>query len=168
VQLHQYIFAALTLAACIYAIARGGSPERITAVGFLSAFALTNLVGWSLGTTYMTIAWEMAAVDASLLLAVLFVALLSCRFWAMVMAAMMIIDVFGHLARLLDPGIVAKAYYALVALISYPMVLLLVIGTWRHRVRLRRFGIDYSWVWQLPPAYQLGWRVVPRKDGETS
>jgi hypothetical protein len=168
VQLHQYIFAALTLAACIYAIARGGSPERITAVGFLSAFALTNLVGWSLRTTYMTIAWEMAAVDASLLLAVLFVALLSCRFWAMAMAAMMIIDVFGHLARLLDPGIVAKAYYALVALISYPMVLLLVIGTWRHRVRLRRFGIDYSWVWQLPPAYQLGWRVVPRKDGETS
>ncbi len=165
-QLHQQIFAALTIVACLYAVARGGAPERVTAIGFLCAFALTNLFARSVWVAYSTIEWEVAAVDTSLALVVLLVALASCRFWAMGMAGMMIINVFGHLARMLDPGIVAKAYYALVALISYPMVLLLVIGTWRHRLRLRRFGIDYSWVWQLPPAYRMGWLAVPRQDGE--
>lgn len=167
-QLHQQIFAALTIAACIYAIARGGAPERITAIGFLSAFALTNLFSRSVWVAFSTTEWDIAAVDTALAAVVLFVALGSCRFWAMAMAAMMIINVFGHLARMLDAGIIAKAYYALVALISYPMVLLLVIGTWRHRMRVRLYGIDYSWVWQLPPAYRMGWLVVPRKDGEKS
>jgi hypothetical protein len=167
-QLHQQIFAMLTIVACIYAIARGGAPERITAIGFLTAFVLTNLFSRSVFVAFSGIEWEIAAVDTALAAVILFVALGSCRFWALAMAAMMIINVFGHLARLLDAGIIAKAYYALVALISYPMVLLLVIGTWRHRMRLRLYGIDYSWVWQLPPAYRLGWHVVPRKEGEKS
>jgi hypothetical protein len=167
-QLHQQIFAVLTIVACIYAIARGGAPERITSIGFVSAFVLTNLFSRSVFTAFSSMEWEIAAVDTALAAVILFVALCSCRFWAMGMAAMMIINVFGHLARMMDAGIIARAYYALVALISYPMVLLLVIGTWRHRMRVRLYGVDYSWVWQLPPAYRMGWQVVPRRDGEKS
>ncbi|WP_404712639.1 hypothetical protein [Sphingomonas sp. MMS24-J13] len=129
---------------------------------------LTNLFSRSVWVAFSTIEWEIAAVDAVLAAVILYVALRSCRFWAPAMAVMMIVDVLGHLARMMDPGIVAKAYYALVALISYPMVLLLVIGTWRHRMRIRLYGIDYSWVWQLPPAYRLGWQVVPRRNGDRS
>ncbi len=164
--LHQLIFDVMTLAACLYAIARGGAPERLTSVGFLVAFILTNLAQGP-ASAYADVEWQVATIDTALLVAVLLVALGSCRFWGLAMASMMVINVFGHVARLMDSGIIARAYYVLVVVISYPMVALLVAATWRHRVRLRRYGVDYSWVWQLPPAYRMGWLAVPDKDGET-
>lgn len=163
--LHQLIFLMLTLAACCYAIARGGAPERVTAGGFLLAMILTAAADRA-PLPYGAVEWQIALIDAALLATILFVALASCRFWALAMVSLMIIEMFGHLARLLDPDIVAKAYYALVALLSYPMIVLLVTATWRHRLRLRRYGVDYSWVWQLPPAYRLGWLAIPRKHGD--
>lgn len=155
------------LAACIYAIARGGAPERLIASGFLLAFLLTNMVQKQGSVAYHSVEWAIALVDAGLLGGVLFVALVSCRFWGMGMACLMIVDLLGHLAKmLLAHELFSPVYYALVALVSYPMIGLLAIGTWRHRLRLRRFGVDYSWVWQLPPAYRLGWIVVPGREGE--
>jgi len=165
--LHQIIFAGVMLAACIYAIARGGAPERLTAYGFLLAFVLTNMVQKGPGDAYHSVERMIALVDAGLLGAVLFVALVSCRFWGMAMACLMIVDVLGHFAKLLlAQELFSPVYYALVALVSYPMIALLAIGTWRHRRRLRRYGVDYSWVWQLPPAYRLGWIAVPHTAGD--
>ena len=164
-RLHQLVFHGVTLAACLYALARGGAPERLTAGSFLLALLLTDLATGPVHA-YADVEWQVASIDMALFLTLLFVALGSCRFWVLAMAGMMLVNLFGHVARLLDAGIIARAYYLLVATIGYPMVALLVIGTWRHRLRLRRYGVDYAWVWQLPPAYRMGWLAVPGKDGD--
>jgi hypothetical protein len=84
---------------------------------------------------------------------------MSTRFWPMLMASMQGCGMLGHLAKPLGPDIIPKAYYATVAFWGYPIVLLLVLATWRHRVRLHRYGVDYAWVWNLPRRYRSGWSV---------
>jgi hypothetical protein len=47
--------------------------------------------------------------------------------------------------KLVDPTLVPSGYAMAMALWSYPMLLLLVLGTFNHRRRLARNGADPSW-----------------------
>lgn len=153
--LHQLIFAVLWLGACGYALARGGRPERIIAVAFLIAAPLTSAtVHWV--ALYRLVEPSVFIIDSLLLLITLGVALWSTRFWPMAMASLQGSEVLGHVARVLAPDTVPRAYYVVVAFWSFPMVVVLGIGTWRHRRRLRRYGVDHGWVWQLPERYREG------------
>src|SRR3546814_13581365 len=49
-----------------------------------------------------------------------------------------------------------RSYGPLVAAWAYAMLVVLIIATCRHRQRLRRYGADPAWYWQLPPAYRCG------------
>ena len=148
-KLHELLFAVLWLGACGYALARGGRPERITAVAFLVAAPLTTVTAhWA--RLYQAVEPSIFVIDLGLLAVILVVALWSARFWPMAMASLQGTDVLGHVARILAPDTVPRAYYFVTAFWSFPMVALLGWGTWRHRRRLRRYGVDHGWVWQLP------------------
>jgi len=54
-------------------------------------------------------------------------------------------SVLGHLLKLGDPHLIRSVYLVMLALWIYPQLLLLVLGTWRHRVRLEATGVDPSW-----------------------
>jgi len=161
VEIHQIIFFTLMFAACCYAGVRGGAPERITAI------ALTCALAASLGFTYnpqphgifSAIEVGVALTDLSLFLVIVATAMVSTRFWPVLMASMIGCGLFGHLTKPLGPDILPRAYYIAVALWSYPELLLLMVATWRHRRRLKRYGVDYAWVWQLPRRYRDGWSV---------
>jgi cytochrome c-type biogenesis protein CcmH/NrfF len=56
-----------------------------------------------------------------------------------------LIGTAGHTVKLVDPVVIPRAYAFVLALWSYPMLLLLVAGTWNHQRRLARFGVDKSW-----------------------
>lgn len=151
--LHQLLFLILLAAACAYACARGGPPERLVAIAFVIAPLLTALL--QVGP-YRSIQLGIMTVDVGLLGLMLAIALASTRFWPLLMTSLQGSEVLGHVARLLAPDTVPEAYYAVVAFWSFPMVALLAWGTWRHRLRLRRYGIDYNWTYQLPLSYRKG------------
>ena len=108
---------------------------------------------------YAAIEIGVALTDLSLFMLIVWVALFSTRFWPMLMASMMGCGLFGHLTKPLGPDILPRAYYIAVALWSYPELLLLVAATWRHQMRLARYGVDHAWVHNLPQRYRNGWSI---------
>lgn len=160
--LHQLIFMTMWFAACSYAAVRGGAPERLAAAAQFSAGIATLLCGFfgapAVGR-YRSVELGIAITDFALFAAILAIALFSARFWPMLMASMLGCGLFGHLARPLGPDVLPRAYYATVALWGYPVVILLAVATWRHRVRIARYGVDYGWVRHLPRRYREGWSV---------
>ena len=128
----------------------------------LCAGLLTNILGVLLRPVegdYASVEVGVLVTDLALFGVITVIALTSTRFWPMLQASMMGCDLLGHLAKPLGPDILPKAYYATVAVWGYPMVILLIVATWRHRVRLRRYGVDYAWAWNLPRRYRDGWSV---------
>jgi len=160
--LHQLIFLTLWIGSTIYAVIWGGFPERIVATAQLCAGLLTNILGVILRPAagdYASVEVGVLTTDLGLFVIILGVALTSARFWPMLQASMAGCDLLGHLAKPLGPDILPTAYYATVAIWGYPMVILLIVATWRHRNRLARYGVDHAWVWQLPGRYRNGWSV---------
>ena len=160
--LHQIIFMTMWLVVCCYAGLRGGAPERFAAAAQFGAGVLTLLSAVIVVPAhgrYGSVEIVIALADFSLFAAITLIAMFSTRFWPILMASMLGCGLFGHLAKPLGPDILPQAYYATVAFWGYPVVLLLAVATWRHRVRLKRYGVDYAWVWNLPRRYRGGWSV---------
>lgn len=164
--LHQIFFELLWFATCIYAVARGGAPERVIGIAVFAAVVATNIVPYLWRKTahfYTGVEFGIAVVDTALFIVAVAVAITSTRFWPMLLASMLGCELLGHLARPLGPDIIPPAYYVMVAIWGYPTLLLLVAGTWRHGVRLRRYGVDYGWMQDLPHQYRDGWSVEESK-----
>lgn len=156
---HQIFFLCLGPCACAYAALRGGAPERLVAAAMVCA----SLVTWVFiqlrpptRGAYSVIEAGIALTDLALFLVVVVVAMFSARFWPMLMASMMGCGLFGHLTKPLGPDVLPRAYYIAVAFWSYPALLLLIAATWRHRTRLKRYGVDHGWVKDLPDRYRSG------------
>lgn len=156
------VFEAMWIGVCGYAAIRGGAPERLAAASIFTAGIATMLCIALRPTArgaYSVIEASIALTDVALFLAIVAIALTSTRFWPLLMASMMGCGLFGHVAKPLGPDILPGAYYIAVAFWAYPQLWLLAIATWRHRRRLKRYGVDYAWVWQLPRRYRNGWSV---------
>lgn len=139
------LFALLQLIASGYALARGGAPERVVGFSLLTAAALTALLQQPMASRFFTVEWGALLVDLTLLGVLVGVALYSDRFWPLWLAAFQALGTGGHMVRGLDHGISPLAYAILLASWSYPMIVLLVIGTMRHAERCRRRGDDRDW-----------------------
>lgn len=143
------IFSALLILASVFAMVRGGAPERIVGVALLLAFGASIGMQQPLASRFVAVEWGIFAADLMLLLVLLGVALHADRFWTLWLAAFHTLGTGGHLVRGLDHGIEPIAYAILLASWSYPMILLLVIGTIRHDWR-RRLGQDRDWSGHAP------------------
>lgn len=153
---HQILFTGLWLGACGYALLRGGAPERITAVLFLAGAVLSRRLEHAPATLFQRIEVGIFTVDGAMFLVLLLVALTSARFWPMLMAVFQGAELLVHVGRSVAPGIVPDVYFATEVIWSFPMLVLLAMATRRHCRRVTRFGLDYSWTSQLPPAYRHG------------
>lgn len=139
------IFNIFLIGTCCYAFMRGGAPERIVAALFPAAAAISVVWGRRIADLFVTPAYGLLAVDAALLLALTAVALKANRNWTMTAAAMQLIMVSVHLARILNPDTIRPVYTVMLALWSWPMVMLLASGTYQHQQRVKRNGRDRSW-----------------------
>jgi len=139
------IFSALLLFAALFAVWRGGAPERIVGIALTLAFGVSVGVQQPLASRFVSVEWGIFVADLALLFVLLAVALHADRFWTLWLVAFHALGTGGHLVRGLDHGIAPIAYAILLASWSYPMVLLLVIGTARHAERKRRLGRDRDW-----------------------
>jgi hypothetical protein len=140
-----FLFSILQLGVSLYALARGGGPERVVGLSLLLAFGVTMLLQQPLVVRFVTVEWGVLAVDLALLAVLLAVALHADRFWPLWVAALHALGTGAHLVRGLDHGIEPVAYAILLASWSYPIVILLAVGTLRHAERRKRNGHDLDW-----------------------
>jgi len=142
------VFEILFVGCVSYALWKGGAPERVAAAVLLLGVVLTSATQAFDTHRFATVQWGVAVVDAAVLAGFLSVALLSTRYWPMWLAALQIIQFCSDFAKLL-PGVAALTYAMASSLIGYPIALIIIAGTVRHRMRTARFGLQPSWRHQL-------------------
>ena len=139
------LFLAFLLVALGYAAWRGGAPERVMAAIALAIVTADGLL-------HLLMPVQLAALDAGHLTIDLFgaasttlLALCAYRFWPMCAAVLHILPILGHTSRLLDVTLHPAAYLMMQVAASWLVPPLLILATWRHQRRLRRYGSDRAW-----------------------
>ncbi|MEH6789181.1 hypothetical protein [Parasphingorhabdus sp.] len=139
------IFLLLLAISCVYAISRGGAPERWVAAIIIGMGALDPLVHVVTPLEYAKVDPGHLFIDLAGWLGFLCVALRANRFWPLWVAALQTIALVAHMAKLLDVTIQPKAYMIMQIASSYPLLVVLMIGTFCHRKRLKTIGTERSW-----------------------
>jgi hypothetical protein len=145
-----FVFFTIFFAACGYALWRGGAPERAVALCFLVAGLATPLLDLPQGQRFYSVSVGVFAIDLLLLIALLAITLRANRFWPMLVVSLQAIIIIAHLVKFANPELIRRAYSMMIAMWTYPQLILLVIGTMRHRKRIRRNGSDSSWKTSSP------------------
>ena len=130
------IFGPLLLAVCIYALWRGGTDERIVAATCLAGTAATLIAISPLHKRYSGVEEGLMLVDVAILLAFIAVALRSKRFWPLWIAGLQLTTSIGHLLKGIDQELLPRAYGAALQFWSYPILLILAVGTYRNHRRV--------------------------------
>ena len=143
--LNTIVYLVLLIACCVYACLRGGAPERIAAAIIAVGSVLTYAAMPTAATSYHSVRLDAFLIDLACLAGFLILALRAERYWPLWVTALQIIGIAGHGVKLADPDVIRRAFAFALAFWSYPMLLLIALGTWRHQVRLARFGTDPSW-----------------------
>jgi cytochrome bd-type quinol oxidase subunit 2 len=147
---HIVLFLTLLVVCTSYALIRGGAPERVAAVIVLAGVLGTGLVSSSYLGRFSSVEIRIAAVDALMTMALIILALKANRYWPMWMAATVAFGLVAHLAQVVAPDIMPKVYATAHAFSSYPTLLVLAVGTFRHRRRMGTFGSDRAWSGRSP------------------
>jgi hypothetical protein len=140
-----YVFIALALSATGYAILRGGRPERLMGATLLIAVAASIVAQKLSPVDFEGTNVPLLLIDLAFLLVSVIVALQANRIWPIWFAACIALLQLAHAMRALDPDLWPIAYAAMISILSYPPLLILAVGTWRHRRRVARHGSDADW-----------------------
>lgn len=128
------LFRILLAIVALYAFLRGRRDERQMGLVLVCGVIATHLVISPLHGRFDELETPVMIVDLAVFAGFLFVALRSERFWPLWIAGLQLTTIFGHLMKILDADLFRWAYGAALAFWSYPIVLILAIGTWRgHR-----------------------------------
>ncbi len=141
---HNALFYALFVTATIYALVRGGSPERTFALMSVAALFLSIRVETPYPYGFRHVEVGLFLVDLGFFFALYLFSLFSLRFWPIWMSAMQGATVLSHGVEFAPPP-TNFGYAVLEQFWSFPMLILLIVATRRHRQRLARNGTDPSW-----------------------
>lgn len=154
-------FLLLLVGCCSYALVAGGGPERLGASLYALACLATVVAASAPPIRFRSVEVGVLLVDATIFFAFCILAVRANRFWPIWVSSFLGLGVLGHLARWLGPEVIPWAYAAILSIWSYPILLLIALGTWNHRKRLARFGVDRSW------SSFSGRSASPRRGGPT-
>ena len=157
-QLMRFMFFEILFAASfVYAVIRGGAPERITALLFVAAWFLTFAAESSAHIRYTHVEIGVFFVDLGLFAAVYVLSLFSTRFWPIWMSGLLGVEVLVH-GTIFVSSVSSFAYAVMEQFWGYPTLVLLIVATRRHRLRLARTGSDRPWI------FPAGRREPPSPD----
>lgn len=138
------LFKIVLVAVVLFAILRGGRDERAVALLCLAGTAGTFLVLSPLGDRFANIEIGVFAIDLVLLCGFVAVALRSCRFWPLWVAGLQLTTLCGHVFKTINIDLLPQAYAAALYFWSYPILLILAVGTWRGYKRRKAERLDFD------------------------
>lgn len=141
-------FLLLQLMVTGYAVARGGAPERVAGVTLLFAAIITLVAPLVIGVDFNHVAWALFLVDGPLLILLMTLAVFADRYWPVWLAALQMVAIGNHGVRAYDPIVLGYAYWFMAGKVSYPMLMIVAVGTMRHKRRLREGLPEYAWTYQ--------------------
>ena len=132
--LPRYFFWAILLSTFAYALWRGRSDERIAAGVCLLATVATRFAISPLNERYTGVEIGLLLIDGAVLAAFVAIALRSKRFWPLWVAGLQLTSSLSHLMKVVEFDLLPRAYAAAAVFWSYPILLIIIVGTWRtHR-----------------------------------
>lgn len=135
-----YIGAAFMVIVGMFALLKGGEPERISAGTYLMAWFASVLVQSNAGL--MGVQWAMFAIDVAVLLVFIAMVWKAPRSWPVWACALQLLTVTSHVMIMLDLRTPVSAFYTVVNMTGYGIMLAIAIGTfwaWQER---RAIGAD--------------------------
>lgn len=134
-------FHAVLILTCGYALVSGRSDERWVAATCLLASLATRLAISPLQQRYSGVEVGVLIVDLLALLAFTHVALRSQRFWPLWISGLQLTTSVAHLLKAMDAQLFPIAYAVAGRMWSYPILIILAVGTWRANQRVPGDGL---------------------------
>jgi len=144
------LFIAFLLVALVYALRRGGGPERAMAAIAAAMVLSDKLLHLMVPPEFAGLDLGHLAIDLTGAGATFLLAMIAHRFWPMIAAVLHIFPLLAHLARALHVPMHPIAYLTMQVAVSWLVPPLLILATWRHRRRMAANGSDPSWHGSLP------------------
>lgn len=136
--LPKSVFWTILLLIVGYASWRGRTDERLAAGACFGATLFTHFILGPLKIRYSTVEPGLLALDIAMLAIFVAIALRSSRFWPLWVAGLQLTMSMAHVLKAIDEHLLPRAYAAAVVFWTYPILLIIAIGTWRqHRRELR-------------------------------
>lgn len=132
---YHIVFDCLLLLSCGFALARGTRDGRIVALICLCATFASRLLIHPAAFRYSGVELGVVLVDALTFAGFTFVALQSSRFWPMWVAGLQLATLAAHLMKGLEGTLMPLVYAAASRAWSYPILIILTIGTLRAHHR---------------------------------
>jgi hypothetical protein len=130
------LFWPLLLAVCGYAFWRGGRDERAAAAVCLLGSLASSLALPPLQLRYSDVEVGVLLIDGVALAVFTAIALRSNRFWPLWVAGLQLTTSVAHFIKALNLDLMPHAYAAALRFWIYPILLILVLGTWRGQRQL--------------------------------
>lgn len=143
------VFCLIQLSVSAYSML-GGLPERIMG-GMLLAATVLTISASNLTATPHEGRLAVLMVDNTLFVAMVAVALKANRFWPIWVAGIHATTLPMHMLKVFNPALLTWVHAIASAVTAFPILLILVIATTRHRTRVRLFGTDPPWRDSAPP-----------------
>lgn len=129
------LFRILLLLVALYALVRGTRDERQVCVVLVVGVIATTLALHPVAHRYSGLEISVMVIDVAVFAGFLAVALRSERFWPLWVAGLQLTTIIGHVLKVIDVHLFARAYGAALSFWGYPIVLILAVGTWRAHHR---------------------------------
>jgi len=129
------VYWTILLLICAYAFWRGRSDERIAAGTCLAASLIQVLVISPTAHRYSGVEVGVMIVDLCVLAVFVAIALQSSRFWPLWIAGLQLTTILGHVLKAVQLSLLPIAYAGALRFWSYPILLIVAIGTWRTHQR---------------------------------
>ena len=127
------LFDLLLFGACGYALLRGRTDAKIVA----AVCIIANFTSYALVSNYASVETGVMAIDVLTFVAFTYVALTSDRFWPLWISGLQLTTSLGHLLKGVEVDLLPIAYAASLRFWSYPILIILAVGTWRSQRRAR-------------------------------
>jgi hypothetical protein len=135
------LYWAILLLICAYAFWRGRGDERAAAATCLIASLIQILVISPTPHRYSGVEIGVMLVDLGVLAVFVAIALQSSRFWPLWVAGLQLTTILGHILKAVQLSLLPIAYAGALRFWSYPILLILAVGTWRTHQRSLRTGL---------------------------
>lgn len=130
-----FLYWSILALSCGYALLRGCANERIAASVCIVASVVSVLVLSPMSVRYASVETGELTVDLLVLAVFLVVALRSDRFWPLWISGLQLTTTLAHFLKAINFDLIPSAYGAAERFWSYPILIVIAVGTWRQHRR---------------------------------